>query len=401
VRTTTVRVVIVSRVFAPEVSPASWLLRAVATELAGRGCDVTVLTARPPRGAVIDDPRGVRVRRFRVRRDRQQYVRGYLSYLSFDVPLALRLLLSRKADLYLVEPPPTTTAAVLVGARGAPVMVDAADLWSDAARIVTSSRLVLGALRRVELWGLRRAAHLLAAHEPLLIRLREVGVETPATVIGFGADTRVFRYRGEPIADPPLFVYPGTHSEWHGAGIFVEAFPAVLARHPLARMLFIGNGADREAMRERARELGIGGAVEFRPPTPPAELAPILASATAALASVKTGLGYDYAFATKAYSAFAAGCPLIFAGTGPTVDFLADPRRAGAGIAEPYEADALAAAMNAAADSPRPPEERDELSQRAGSEHSLEAVARLVADASLALASHVDSSRSFHSGETS
>ena len=34
-----------------------------------------------------NDPDGIRVRRAPVLRDKQQYVRGYLSYLSFDVPL--------------------------------------------------------------------------------------------------------------------------------------------------------------------------------------------------------------------------------------------------------------------------------------------------------------------------
>ncbi|MCY7299659.1 MAG: hypothetical protein LH616_10660 [Ilumatobacteraceae bacterium] len=86
------RVVIATRIFSPEISAASGILRTWAEEFRDRGCEVTILTAKPPRGAVIHDPPGVSVRRAPVKRDRQQYVRGYLSYMSFDIPLAFRLL---------------------------------------------------------------------------------------------------------------------------------------------------------------------------------------------------------------------------------------------------------------------------------------------------------------------
>ena len=164
------RVVIATRIFGPEISAASGILRTWAEEFRDRGCEVTILTAKPPRGAVIDDPPGIDVRRARVKRDRQQYVRGYLSYMSFDIPLAFRLLFSRRADLYVVEPPPTTVAVVRVIAalRRTPYVVRAADYWSEAAELVTSSRSFSGTLRRVEAWGLRGAKMLFAAHQPLI-----------------------------------------------------------------------------------------------------------------------------------------------------------------------------------------------------------------------------------------
>src|SRR5512143_3211320 len=234
------RVVFASRIFGPEISAASAILRTWAEEFRDRGHDVTILTARPPRGAVIDDPPGIDIRRARVKRDRQQYVRGYLSYASFDVPLAFRLLFSRRADLYIVEPPPTTVAVVriIAGLRRTPYVVRAADYWSEAAELVTSSRVILGTLRRVEAWGLQGAKMLLAAHQPLIDRLRTAGITAPATPIGFGADTLDFRYEGQPPPAPPVFVYAGTYSEWHGAGIFIAALHGVLRAHPGARLLF-------------------------------------------------------------------------------------------------------------------------------------------------------------------
>jgi glycosyltransferase involved in cell wall biosynthesis len=382
------RVVIATRIFGPEVSAASAILRTWAEEFRDRGCEVTVVTARPPRGAVIDDPRGIEIRRARVKRDKQQYVRGYLSYMSFDIPLAFRLLFSRKADLYVVEPPPTTVAVVRVIAalRRTPYVVRAADYWTEAAELVTDNRFIIGTLKRLEAWGLRGARMLFAAHEPLMQRFREVGIDTPAVPIGFGADTKDFRYDEQPPAEPPVFVYAGTHSEWHGAGIFVEAMPAVLERHPDARLEFYGNGEERGAMLTRARELGVETAVEFHGPIPPVALSPILAGATASVASLAPVAPNEYALATKVYSSLAAGCPVIFTGVGPTIAFLDDAGHPRAGVAEPYDVDATAAAMIAAADAPVQPPERAALARWSADEFSLAAIAQRVVDESLAIA---------------
>lgn len=383
-----VRIVIATRIFGPEVSAASAILRIWAEEFRDRGCDVVVLTATPPRGSVIDDPPGIEVRRALVKRDRQQYVRGYLSYLSFDVPLAFRLLFTRRADLYIVEPPPTTVAVVRVIAavRRRPYVVRAADYWTEAAELVTSNRLVIGILRRVEAWGLRGAAKLFAAHQPLIDRFRAVGIDTPAVPIGFGADTKDFRYDGQPPPAPPVFVYGGTYSEWHGARIFIDAMPAVLGAHPGARLEFYGNGEDRGALLARARELEITHAVEFHGPIPASALSPLLAGATASVASLAPVPPNDYALATKVYSSLAAGCPVIYAGRGPTVAFLNDAGHPKAGVAVGYDVAATAAAMIAAADSPLPPEARAELATWSAREFSLTAIAREVVDESLGLA---------------
>jgi glycosyltransferase involved in cell wall biosynthesis len=383
-----VRVVIATRIFGPEVSAASAILRIWAEEFRDRGHEVVVLTSQPPRGAVIDDPPGIDVRRAAVKRDRQHYVRGYLSYLSFDVPLAFRLLFSRRADLYIVEPPPTSVAVVRVIAalRRTPYVVRAADYWTEAAELVTRNPFVIGTLRRLEAWGLRGARKLFAAHQPLIDRFREVGIATPAVPIGFGADTKDFRYDGQAPPEPPVFVYAGTYSEWHGAGIFVEAFPAVLERHPGARLLYYGNGEDREPMRARARDLGIEDSVEFHGPIQPAALSPILASATASVASLTPVPPNDYALATKVYSSLAAGCPVIYAGRGPTVEFLTDSGHPGAGVAVAYEVGAAQAAMLAAAADPLPPPARAELASWSAAEYSLDAIAKHVVDESVALA---------------
>lgn len=381
------RVVIVSRIFAPEASAAALVLGSWATAFRDAGADVTVVTVKPPHGLKITDPDGVRVRRAPVIRDRQHYVRGYLSYLSFDLPLLFRLLVARRPDLYVVEPPPTTIAVVRIVAwmRRTPYVVRAADLWSDAAAMATDSTLVLWLLRRVEVWALNGATRLFAAHQPLVDRLREIGITAEATPIGFGADTDAFRYEKQPASASPTFVYAGTHSEWHGAGIFIEAFAALHPRFRNARLLFVGNGQEREVLRARATELGLADAVEFRASVLPAELSPILSGAIVSLASLKPGQGYDYAFTTKVYSSLAAGCPVIFSGVGPTGQFLASTNFPDVGVAVDYDTAAVSAAMERAAQSPLGPTRRSRLSAWARKNYSLSATSQRVVDESLAI----------------
>ncbi len=381
------RITIASRIYAPEVSATSGLLQSWATEFRDRGCDVTVVTTTPPQGMTPSDPPGIRVRRRPVLRDRQQYVRGYMSYMSYDIPLFFRLLFAKRADLYVVEPPPTTVAVVRVIAalKRRPYVVDAADLWSDAAAMATSSRFVLWALRAVELWGLRGARHLFAAHQPLIDRFHDLGINAPATPIGFGADTDSFSYTEQPAPEAPLLVYAGTHSEWHGADIFLDALAQVAPKHPGTLLWFIGNGQDREKLKARAEALGLGHAVRFSAPIAPTELSLILSHATISLASLKPKQGYDYAFTTKVYSSLAAGCPVVFAGVGPTVPFLKGAENPLVGEAVEYDADAVAQALERAIATSPSPVARAELSAWARAKYSLASIAQRVVSTSMSL----------------
>ncbi|MFE6734192.1 glycosyltransferase family 4 protein [Microbacterium sp. NPDC057650] len=376
------RIVIISRIFTPEPAAASFLLRATAEAFRDAGHEVEVLTSSPPASASGADPDGVEVRRARVKRDRQGYVRGYVSYMSFDIPAFFRLLFSRRSDLYLVEPPPTTGAVVRIVAwlRRTPYVYDAADLWSDAAGVVTSSTVVLGALRAVERFAMRGAAHAFAISQGLIERMRQIGIEVPATAVGFGTDTSSFRYTPQEPPVDPVFVYPGSYSEWHGAEVFLDAFAGVRAAYPQARLIFIGNGSEQPRMREKIAESGLSG-VEFHDPVPPEQLATVLSAATASLASLKPDAGYDYAFTTKVYGSLASGCPVVFSGVGPTAPFLrAESSHHPVGVAVEWDADAVREAMLSAAAAPLPEAGRVELAAWASERYALSTVAsRIVA----------------------
>ncbi len=377
------RITVVSRIFSPEPSAGSLVLEAVARSFAAKGHDVTVVTARPPKWMRCVDPPAFKVRRARVLRDRQGYVRGYVPYMSFDLPLAFRLLFRRRADLYFVEPPPTTGAVVRVVTwlLRRPYYYRAADIWSDAAQMTTNSRFVTRALRSVERFALRGATHSFAISEGVLNRMRELGVRGDVTVTGVGVDAQVFHYTPPTTLTPiPYFIYAGTHSEWHGAVVFIEAFALFTRTTPYYRLLFVGNGSERALLESRTRELGLTN-VEFRDAVVTAELVPLLCEACASLASLRPGGGYDYAFTTKVLSSLAAGCPVIFAGIGPTQAFLEDAAKSlPVGEAVTYNAESVSSALSRAAAHPLGSHERKKLAKWATKRYSLDAVARAVVD---------------------
>lgn len=372
------RLTIVSRIFAPEPSAASFRLRAIADAAARAGHGVEVVTSTPP-AALAGVPDGVdscvRIRRARVLRDRAGYVRGYLQYLSFDLPLLVRVLGRPRPDVLLVEPPPTTGAVmrVISAVLRRPYVYYAADIWSDAAALTGASGLVVWAVRAMEKFCLRGARRVLAVSDGVAERLRKLGVQRIDT-IGNGTDLADFSVDGPDMGvQGPYFVYTGTASEVHGAAVFAEAFAAVHPQHLDAKLFFVGQGTDWPAVAAIARRLP-AGAMTVLPRTGPSEVARWLRGARAALASVIPGRGYDFAFPTKMYAALACGTPVIYAGVGPGRDFV---QSTGEGIAAEYSVDEVAGAMRRllSNDQPRTDDERHAAARKARDVADIDAVA--------------------------
>lgn len=337
--------VIASRIYAPEPAAAAFRLAAVAHAFVRHGIETTVLTSRYANEPATCRQGGVTVRRCPVLRDSSGYLRGYLPYLTFDIPLFFRLLTLPRGTVILTEPPPTTGMVSLVACRvrGLRYACFAADLWSEAVAETTAPPIVRRVVRWMETRAARGAIVTLAVSEDVAIRLREWG--TASVVVGNGIDTETFSPtnaadRGEDAG--PLLVYTGTASEVHGAGIFVEAMHTVIERHPRARLVFMGQGEDVPAMKEAALKLPLDATL-FLPRQAPTVVAEWLNRADVALASVKPG-NYGFAFPTKAYAAAACGTPVVFAGNGEPAAVIA---RGNLGRVAAHDAQAVADAIDA------------------------------------------------------
>ena len=309
---------IVSRLFSPEVAAAAFRLRALAEALVAQGCSVEVVTATAA-GATSERDGDLRVSRWPVLRDANGNVRGYFQYLSFDVPALARLLARSRPALLVVEPPPTTGLVVRVVAslQRVPYAYYAADVWSRGAVAAGAPRYVTLLLRRIESWVMRGAVRVLAVSEGVAEEVAALGVTRERiVVVGNGADTVTFTPDGPAVAlDAPYFVYAGTMSEWQGAEVFLHAFAEHSVAFPSSRLVFLGQGTDAASL-ERLADSVAPGRVDFRGVVAPEEAARWIRGASAALVSIRPGLGYDFAEPTKIFAATACGTPVIFAGAG-------------------------------------------------------------------------------------
>ena len=349
-------VTLATRTFTPEPTAAALRLGALARALAAGGDRVRVLTSRVAPSVARDarriadggvdageDSGLVEVRRAPVLRDRTGAVRGYVSYMSFDLPVLARLLTGPPPDVVVSEPPPTTGAAVRIAcaARRVPYVYYCADIVSDAAALAGVPSIVVRTVAGLESFALRGARRVIAVSDGVARRARDLGARDVAVVPnGVRVPDAVVTGtpEGFPTCDGPVFVYAGTVAQWLAPEVFVDAFERVRARLGDARLVFVGQGSGWIELAERAR--GVSG-VEMIPAVSAEEADRWMARATATLASLRPG-GYDYAYPTKILASLAQGTPVIYAGPGQAARDIAEGEL---GVACNLDADEVAEAM--------------------------------------------------------
>ena len=359
-------VTLATRTFTPEPTAAALRLGALARALAVGGDTVRVLPSRlassvardareteetqAPEGVSAhagEGPGLVEVRRAPVLRDRTGAVRGYVSYMSFDLPLLARLLGGPRPDVVVCEPPPTTGVAVRLACalRRVPYVYYCADIVSDAAALAGVPGLVVRTVAGLESFALRGARRVIAVSDGVALRARELGARDVAVVpngvrVPEAVATGV--PDGFPACSGPVFVYAGTVAQWLAPEVFVDAFERARAQLGDARLVFVGQGSGWDGLAERAK--GVAG-VDLIPAVSADEADRWMARATATLASLRPG-GYDYAYPTKILASLAQGTPVIYAGPGQAAR---DVEESALGVACSLDVDEIAEAMVALA----------------------------------------------------
>ncbi|MBM3428882.1 MAG: glycosyltransferase family 4 protein, partial [Bacteroidetes bacterium] len=129
-----------------------------------------------------------------------------------------------------------------------------------------------------------------------------------AVVAPMGIDTSLFhparatseiKFRLSPQG--PMVLFVGFLVEVKGVDVLLEAFAKVVAVHPAAKLIIVGDGQERAPLEAFARRLGIGDKVEFLGALPQVEIAPLFASADVFVApSRREGFGLVFAEAMSA-----------------------------------------------------------------------------------------------------
>jgi len=364
-----VSVLLLTQYFPPETGAAQNRLAGLVRELTDLGAKVTVLTAMPnyPTGKVFENYRGrwfVRERHgsadvirtwIWAHRRRSILMRG-LSFLSFCLSaLLVGIVNVRSADILIWESPPLPlglTAWILAKVRGAQLVTNVSDLWTESLLDLGLVRpgLLSGGFARLERF-LYRSSSLVSGQTRHIVAV--IGQECPS----------IPTYHWPNGADLPP---PGTmemtdenpRPEWnldrhdfvvgyagligHNQGLEIVVKTAQLLRDESVTFVLVGDGPEREALLGHVREHRLPNII-WRPPVPHDEMPGIWRGFDCALVCLRRGRVFRGAVPSKLYEAMGAGLPVLLAIEGEAAEIV---READCGVVvkseEPTE---LAAAI--------------------------------------------------------
>lgn len=210
-----------------------------------------------------------------------------------------------------------------------------------------------GPVRWAKRAALRSSDGVTAVSTHLRQQLIALGVdETRIQVLPMGVDTRRFTpaLRSESLrealnANGPILLFVGRLVEKKAARYAVEALPAVLGLHPMARLIVVGDGPQRRELEQLVRDRGLTESVQFLGPVSNSDLPAYYASADVFVGpSVVERGGDTESFGVVFAEAMASGCPVVTTDAGGITDVV---EHGASGIVVPQrDATAIAAAVN-------------------------------------------------------
>ena len=143
-------------------------------------------------------------------------------------------------------------------------------------------------------------------------------------------------------ADAVVIGFSGSLKPWHGTDLLVEAFGALRAHHPAARLLVIGEGPQEDALRRQVARLRMAPAVVFTGRVDHEKIPELLCAIDVAVAPYRQVPGF-YFSPLKIYEYMAAGRAVVASAAGEIPD-LVRPEETGL-LCAPDDARSLAAAL--------------------------------------------------------
>lgn len=181
------------------------------------------------------------------------------------------------------------------------------------ARLLTARKAswVQYVLKRAELRG--RGTLFIAVSEFIRSRVLELGFPAERTRVHYiGVDTASFEPRVENDDNPPTVLHVARLVEKKGTRYLLDAFAAIAAKHPRARVVVIGDGPLRGALEQHAATLGIGARVHWLGAVPHADVRARLSRASVfCLPSCTAADGDAEGLGLVLLEAAASGVPVV------------------------------------------------------------------------------------------
>ena len=273
---------------------------------------------------------------------------GHISLLASSMFVRPRTI--GAADV-VIGTSPTLFAAIAAeraaAARGVPFVMEVRDLWPAlfAELGILRNKTLLGILEKLELWLYRRATGIVTVTDAFRDNLIARGVPAEKVItIPNGADIEFWRSE---LADRERYrregkfvvLYIGAHGISQGLSAIVDA-AALLRDLPDVEIVFVGEGADKAAVVERAK-----GAtnVRFFDPVGKDEVRDFYAAADVCLVPLRDVPLFSTFIPSKMFEILAMERPIVASVRGEAADILG--RSGAAVIVPPENSVAIAAAI--------------------------------------------------------
>lgn len=335
--------------FPPEVNAPASRTFEHCREWVAAGHKVTVITCAPnfPAGKLFDGYRnrlfsretmaGIDVVRvWSYITANEGFLRRTLDYISFMVTATPASLAIGRPDIVVATSPQFFTACAgyaVSRLRRVPFIFELRDLWPESIRAVGAMKesSVLKALEKLELFLYRKAALIVPVTHSFKAKLGERGIDADKLhVVTNGADLRFFqrvpkdRELSEQLGLKGKFVagYIGTHGLAHALDTLLDA--AVLLRDEGRKdihLLFLGGGATKAALAERAGELKLDN-VTFLDSVPKSEVVRYWSLLDASIIHLRRTDLFATVIPSKLFESMAMGIPVLHGVRGESAEIV-------------------------------------------------------------------------------
>lgn len=363
------KIAIVSHYFWPEPGAPSARLLEMGREWAARGHEVSVVTNFPnhPTGIVpdayrgrsfmVEEVQGLRVVRCRTYATPNRGIaKRTLGHLVFMTQAVLQAAPQLRGCDVIVASSPTLFAVVAAWVLSlrlrAPFVFEVRDLWPAifVELGVIKSRFAIACLERLELFLYRRARAVVTVTRAFVADIARRGIPAAKLhVIPNGVDLEAFQPGApdaalrERLAPGGAFVvlYCGAHGISHALARVLDA-AARLRDDTRIRFAFVGEGAEKESLVARARELRLES-VAFHDSVPREEVPALYRAADVCLVPLRAVPLFRSFIPSKMFEILACGRPVLASLEGEAAEILRESQAAI--VVPPEDVDALVAAL--------------------------------------------------------
>lgn len=336
--------------FPPEVNAPASRTFEHCREWVRQGAQVTVITCAPnfPKGAVFEGYRnkpwqsatvdGIRVIRvWSYITANEGFVKRILDYLSFMASATVAALFVRKVDVIVGTSPQFFTACAAYATsvlKRRPWVFELRDLWPESIKAVGAMKdsAAIRFLERVEAFLYRKADRIVVVTNSFKDTLVARGIDGgKIEIVTNGVDLDNFRPLPKDqaltreLGIEGCFVagYIGTHGMAHGLDTLLDA-AALLQSDPGGagiRLLFLGHGAEKAALVERARQMNLAN-VRFLDSVPKSEVARYWSLLDVSIIHLRNTDLFNSVIPSKLFECMGMGIPVLHGVPGESADIV-------------------------------------------------------------------------------